>query len=173
MILQVLAQEADLQDQTGGKLPVGPLKGRIPRLPHVWTDSAYRRGGFREWVKETPGWNLKIVAHPWSGLRGVRDPKDAVIAGKHIRFSGIHILTWRRMVERTFAWLSTWRRLAKDAEGLPRCSEAWMSLAMSDDPDHGQTACQGGSNAQRANATHACHLRRHFTQPLTPGPGHI
>jgi putative transposase len=33
-------------------------------------------------------------------------------------------------VERTFAWLSTWRRLAKDYELLPSSEEAWICLAM-------------------------------------------
>ena len=30
------------------------------------------------------------------------------------------------MVERTFAWLSTYRRLSKDYEELPESSEAWV-----------------------------------------------
>ena len=33
-------------------------------------------------------------------------------------------------MERTFAWLSTWRRLAKDYELLPSSEEAWIYLAM-------------------------------------------
>ena len=34
------------------------------------------------------------------------------------------------VIERTFAWLSTWRRLAKDYELLPSSEEAWICLAM-------------------------------------------
>jgi putative transposase len=34
------------------------------------------------------------------------------------------------IVERTFAWLSTWRRLAKDYEVLPSSEETWIYLAM-------------------------------------------
>jgi len=33
-------------------------------------------------------------------------------------------------VERTFAWLATWRRLAKDYEVLPSSEEAWIYIAM-------------------------------------------
>jgi putative transposase len=33
-------------------------------------------------------------------------------------------------VERTFAWLSTWRRLAKDYEVLPSSEEAWIFIAL-------------------------------------------
>jgi len=41
-----------------------------------------------------------------------------------------HVLPHRWIVERTFAWLSTWRRLSKDYEVLPSSEEAWMYLAM-------------------------------------------
>ena len=33
-------------------------------------------------------------------------------------------------MERTFGWLSTWRRLSKDYEVLPSSEEAWIFLAM-------------------------------------------
>lgn len=130
MILQVLVHEADIQDHDGGKFLLAPLKGRFPRLQHVWADSAYRKGGFLDWVKETLGWDVEIVEHPWSGLRGVWAPKDAVIDWEKIRPSGFHVLKWRWIVERTLAWLSTWRRLSKDYEVLPSSEEAWISLAM-------------------------------------------
>jgi len=41
-----------------------------------------------------------------------------------------HVLPHRWVVERTFAWLSTWRRLSKDYEVLESSEEAWMYLAM-------------------------------------------
>jgi putative transposase len=47
-----------------------------------------------------------------------------------IRPSGFHVLKWRWIVERTIAWLSTWRRLAKDYEVLPSSEEAWIRIAM-------------------------------------------
>lgn len=130
MILQVLVHEADIQDHQGGKHLLWPLRGRFPRLQHIWADSAYRKGGFIEWVKETLGWDVEIVEHPWSGLRGVWAPKDAVIDWEQIRPSGFHVLKWRWIVERTFAWLSTWRRLARDYEVLPSSEEAWIFIAM-------------------------------------------
>jgi putative transposase len=130
LILHLLVQEADIQDQEGGKQRLKPRNDRFPRRQHVWADSAYRKGGFVDWVKETRGWDAEMVEHPWSGLRGVWAPTDAVIDGEQIRPSGFHVLTWRWIVERTFAWLSTWRRLAKDDEVLPSSEEAWISIAM-------------------------------------------
>jgi putative transposase len=130
LIVGLLVHEATIQDHQGGKPLLEPLSGCLPRLSLIWADSAYKKGGFVEWVKETLGWQVEIVEHPWSGLRGVWAPKDAVIDWEKIRPSGFHVLKWRWIVERTFAWLSTWRRLAKDYELLPSSEEAWIYLAM-------------------------------------------
>ena len=130
LILQVLVHEASIQDYNGGRLLLTPLQGCFPRLKLIWADSSYKKGGFVEWVKATLGWDVEIVEHPWSGLRGVWAPKDAVIDWEKIRPSGFHVLKRRWVVERTFAWLSTWRRLAKDYELLPSSEEAWIYIAM-------------------------------------------
>jgi transposase len=130
LILHVLVHEATIQDYRGGKLVLAPLKGCFPRLELIWADSGYKKEGFCEWVKAELGWDVEIVEHPWSGLRGVWAPKDAVIDWEQIRPSGFHVLPHRWIVERTFAWLSTWRRLSKDYEVLPSSEEAWISIAM-------------------------------------------
>jgi putative transposase len=45
--------------------------------------------------------------------------------------SASHLPAKRRwVVERTFAWLDTYRRLSKDYEYLPESSEAMIQLAM-------------------------------------------
>jgi putative transposase len=128
--MQVLVHEANIQDYDGGKLLLEPLRGCFPRLKLIWADSGYDKKGFPAWVKTTLGWDVEIVEHPWSGLRGVWAPKDAVIDWEKIRPRGFHVLKWRWIVERTFAWLSTWRRLSKDYEVLPSSEEAWIYLAM-------------------------------------------
>ena len=126
----VLVHEASILDEDGGKLLLAPLKGGFPRLKMIWADSRYKCSGFPEWVKAELGWDVEIVEHPWSGLRGVWAPKDAVIDWEKIRPSGFVVLPHRWVVERTFAWLSTWRRLAKDYEVLPSSEEAWIYIAM-------------------------------------------
>ncbi len=122
--------EANIQDARGGKLLLAPLKGSFPRLKLIWADSGYKKEGFVEWVQTTLDWEVEIVEHPWSGLRGVWTPKGAVIDWDKIRPKGFHVLKRRWVVERTFAWLSTWRRLSKDYEVLPSSEEAWIYLAM-------------------------------------------
>jgi transposase len=130
MILHVVVHEANIQDHVSGKLLLEPLQGCFPRPRLIWADSAYKKGGFVEWVKEMLGWDVEIVEHPWTGLRGVWAPKDAVIDWEKIRSSGFHVLKWRWIVERTIAWLSTWRRLAKDYKVLPSSEEAWTCIDM-------------------------------------------
>lgn len=43
---------------------------------------------------------------------------------------GFQVLAKRWIVERTFAWCGTYRRLSKDYEQNPRSSEAWIHGAM-------------------------------------------
>jgi putative transposase len=130
LLMHVLVHEADLQDHEGGKLLLAPLKQRFPRLKLIWADSAYKKGDFVEWVKAQLGWEVEVVEHPWSGLRGVWATKEAAIDWEQIRPRGFHVLKRRWVVERTLGWLSTWRRLAKDYEVLPSSEEAWISVAM-------------------------------------------
>ena len=42
---------------------------------------------------------------------------------------GFQVQRKRWVVERSFAWLSRFRRLARDYEGLPRSSEAFIQVA--------------------------------------------
>ncbi len=83
MILHQLVHEASIQDHNGGKDLLLPLEGCFPRLKLIWVDSAYKKGNFVAWVKERFGWEVEVVEHPWSGLRGVWAPKDSVIDWEH------------------------------------------------------------------------------------------
>src|SRR5262249_41027203 len=71
LLMPVLVHEADLQDHEGGKRLLALLPGRFPRLKLIWADSAYKKGDCVEWVKAQFGWEVEVVEHPWSGLRGV------------------------------------------------------------------------------------------------------
>ena len=103
LLMQVLVHEADLQDHEGGKLLLVPLQGRFPRLKLIWVDSAYKKGDFVEWVKAQFGWEVEVVEHPWSGLRGVLAPKEAAIDWEQVRPRGFHVLKRRWVVEITQA----------------------------------------------------------------------
>ncbi len=122
--------EASLQDYDGGKLMLARLKGVFPRLKLIWADSSYKCLGFPEWVKAELGCEVEIITHPWTGCRGVWTPAGSAEEPPPSRPPGFQVLPRRWVVERTFAWLSTWRRLAKDYELLPSSEEAWIYLAM-------------------------------------------
>jgi putative transposase len=99
--MHLLVHGASLQDHNGGKDLLSPLREHFPRLKLIWADSGYNKGGFVEWVKATLGWEVEIVEHPWSGLRGVWTPKGAEVDWEKIRPRGFHVLPRRWVVDNT------------------------------------------------------------------------
>lgn len=126
LIIRALVHPADLADRDGAKRLLAPLHGQLPRLQHIWADSAYAGKG-AEWVQATLGWTLEIVKHWWTGVRwvGVGPGQEPPTIPR-----GFQVLPRRWVVERTFAWLVLYRRLAKDDEELPATGEALIYVAM-------------------------------------------
>jgi putative transposase len=110
LILVVVVHCAGLQDRDGAKLVFEQLRGAFPRLQRIWADGGYA-GQLVHWVLAFAGWVLEIVKRSEGA-------------------TGFVILPKRWIVERTFGWLSKYRRLAKDYEETRRSSEAWIRLAM-------------------------------------------
>jgi putative transposase len=132
LVLKVKVHAADITEWAGGKLLLEPFTNKelLPRLQHVWLDGGYK-AGFDEWVQSTLGWSVEIVKHP-PKPRGVWAPADAVLDwSKILPPSGFRILPRRWVVERTFAWLSTNRRLSKEYERLPQTTETIIYIASS------------------------------------------
>ena len=86
----------------------------LPRLCFFWADGGYQ-GRLLPWLKRLTQligcWTLEIV-------KRTDDMK------------GFVVLPRRWVVERTFGWLSKYRRLSKDYEENTKSSEAWIRLAM-------------------------------------------
>jgi putative transposase len=124
-LMEVKVTGADNSDLQGGKKVVELLKERFPRMQLLWGDSHYG-GQFLEWVKEHLGWDVQTVRR----LGTVRDakliePKTKTKASK----GGFAVLPKRWVVERSFAWITRWRRLARDHEGLPQTCEAFIKIS--------------------------------------------
>jgi len=113
LILHVVVHSADIQDRDGAKLVLSILLRRFGWLRCIFVDGGYA-GELVNWCK---------TLLPNRGLRlEVVKRSDA---HKH-RF---HILPKRWIVERTFGWLSKFRRLAKDYEFRTDNSEAMILIA--------------------------------------------
>jgi len=110
LVLWVLVTAAQVQDRDGARLVLHALFERWCRLKLIWADGGYR-GELIDWVKQTLGWTLEIVAK----------------LGDQV---GFQVLPKRWIVERTLAWLNRQRRLGKDYERLPETSEAFVYVAM-------------------------------------------
>jgi putative transposase len=102
---------ADVHDTVGARNLLGGLAYFVPRLKKIWADAAYRGKELADWCQQQgAGWDLEVVE---------REP------GKH----GFTVQPQRWVVERSFAWLSRNRRLAKDYERKVQTSEALIELA--------------------------------------------
>jgi transposase len=100
---------ADVADCKGARLAVTLAKAASERLVHVWADSAYQ--GFIEFA-----WVLLDLV-----VAIVSRRKGAV---------GFEVQPRRWVVERTFGWLTRWRRLNRNYEHTPESSKAVVQVAM-------------------------------------------
>ena len=110
MIIAIVVHAGNIQDRDGAKLVLAKLTGLAPRLKLIWADGGYA-GKLIEWTKELGGWILEIVKR-----------SDDV--------AGFKVLPKRWIVERTFAWLSRYRRHSKDYELLTQSSETMIRISM-------------------------------------------
>ncbi len=119
----MLVTEANCHDGTVGTWLLSGLKRRFPRLKKLWADGTYS-GTFVDQAAE----------------HGV----DVEITTRLSAHPGFQVIPRRWVVERTLAWLNTYRRLSKDYEYWVHSSEAMIYAAMvhlmlrrlaKDDPD--------------------------------------
>ena len=108
LLLCVIVHVASMQDRDGARLVLTKLKNLFPGLKVVFADGGYA-GKLVQWVELLKAFFLNIVKRTDKGFK--IQPK-------------------RWIVERTFGWLSKYRRLSKDYERLPENSEAFIKLAM-------------------------------------------
>lgn len=102
LLLGVIITAGSVQDRDGAKLLVEKCRPKWPRLQTIFADGGYA-GQLVTWVQETYQWLLSIVKRTSTGFT---------------------VLPKRWVVERTFAWLTRYRRLARDYEVLPETMEA-------------------------------------------------
>jgi transposase len=111
-LLAVTVTGAHRTDQQGAKRLLEPLADGFPKIQVLWGDSHYG-GSLIGWIQVHLGWTVQTV-------RALPLPEP-----------GFRLLPRRWIVERSFAWITRWRRLARDHEGLPESSEAFIQLSAS------------------------------------------
>jgi putative transposase len=137
LVLRAKVHAADLQDRTGVRQLLEGARERFGRISKLWADQGYR--GVEAWISEETGWAVELVGPPaksgtWKFLI---DPDDPTVryrrwipdpAPRHTGFRGPEPRRW--VVERTFAWLGRFRRLARDYERCCETSEAMIYVSM-------------------------------------------
>ncbi|MCW5747360.1 MAG: transposase [Alphaproteobacteria bacterium] len=101
---------ADVQDRDGAHTLLRQARRRFPVIERIYGDGGYQGPQIAAVVAATGNWRLEIVKC-----------SDA---------AGFNVLPKRRIVERTFAWIATYRRLAKNFERHANKAVTFISLAM-------------------------------------------
>jgi hypothetical protein len=91
------------------------LQHLFPAIERMWADTAYP--GLKDWLRRALGWKLSLPQHWESGGVWMH-----VGAEPPMRPSGFQVLA-KVVFERTIAWLTTSRRLAKDYGRLIEAGE--------------------------------------------------
>jgi transposase len=109
-LLMVNLTTADISDSAGAQEIVSVIRRRWPWLKHLFGDGAYDRTKL-----------LDAAAYRDFTVEIIRRSDDV---------SGFKVLPRRWVVERTFGWMTRWRRLVRDYEKRLDVSEAMIHLAM-------------------------------------------
>jgi len=112
LLLNVVALPANIQDRDGARLVLDRTTCALfPFIKVIFADAGYQGQATAEAIGEVGDWQISIV----------KRSDDA---------KGFQVLPKRWIVERTLAWLSRCRRLARNYEHYLRTAAAFIRLAM-------------------------------------------
>jgi len=138
LVVEAKVHSAKVPDQDGIKRLLEPARSRIGCLIHLWVGAGYRGRG-KEWAEQALGLEVEVVN------RSPKPTSEKVLRvwarewfkeGREMNLSnvptrpGFENLPRRWIAERTFAWISHNRRMAKDYEGLCSTGEAFIHASM-------------------------------------------
>jgi transposase len=110
LLLNVVVHRASVQDRDGTRRLLRNASRRFPSIKKIFADAGYQGPRVAEVVAATGSWALEIV--------------------KRTETHKFVVLPKRWIVERTFAWISRNRRLARDFERYASTVVAFIRLAM-------------------------------------------
>lgn len=111
--MAIAIHEANIHDSVGAESVVKVLADRFPRLKKILADGGYRGEALSDKVMKTLGCELSIVLSPNESSK---------------KFS---VIPKRWIVERSFAWIENFRRVALDYEFFSQSSLAMLQIAFS------------------------------------------
>jgi putative transposase len=109
LLLVVAVTAASLQDANSADIIGERMRGKFPRLTKIWVDGGYKET-FINWFQQKCQWLVEVVKR-----------REGAV--------GFEVQPKRWIVERTFAWLTFFRRLSKDYEYHVEMSESMIYLA--------------------------------------------
>jgi putative transposase len=110
LLLNVVVHRADIQDRDGTRRLLRDAARRFPSIQKIFADAGYNAAKVAKVVADTAPWQIQIV--------------------KRTELHKFVVLPKRWIVERTFAWISRNRRLARDFERYASTVVAFVRLAM-------------------------------------------
>ncbi len=109
-LLMINLTPANISDSAGAQTILDAIRKRWPWVKHLFADGAYDRGQLMDKAAFLD-FTIEVVK---------RIEKE----------EGFKVLPRRWVVERTFAWMTRWRRLVRDYEARIDVSEAMNHIAM-------------------------------------------
>ena len=110
LLLSIVVHPANVQDRDGARDLLCRARRSFPFIERIFADAGYQGPKMAKLISDTGRWTLEIVKRS--------DAHRFVVLPK------------RWIVERTFAWISRNRRLARDFERYARTVAAFVRLAM-------------------------------------------
>jgi putative transposase len=110
LLLAVVVHAANEHDSKSAPMVIAELRGRFSRMVKIIADGGYR-GELVENTRKIFGWVVEIVMRSDTATK-------------------FEVLPKRWIVERTFAWFESYRRLSKDFEYQTETSQAMIQLSM-------------------------------------------
>lgn len=111
-MLVVIVHAANLNDGRAAHRVLSHLFSLLDSVKKIWADTAYKGHGFVAWALKQFQCEIEIVK-------------------KKKKKPGFQVIPRRWVVERTFAWLSRFRRLSKEYERNPESSASMVYIASS------------------------------------------
>jgi transposase len=132
LLVGIIVVAADVGDREAARRLLEPYTRQdFPRLDLMWADQGFSGDPFATWLKEHLGCAIDIPTQPWIERPGKwvwRRGKMTWQRDRH-HSTGFQVIPKRWIVERSLAWITHWRRLSRDHEGLPASSEAFIKFS--------------------------------------------